>query len=271
MSTPVFNQIIRELCTELDIHCTELSDHWVFRLEKSGSVHFITGNRFDLNPAASGAIADDKVSTYEVLHNSNVPSIPHDLVYNPGFIYGDISPNFPISPSDRYLNSLHYPVVIKPNHGSRGRDVYLCRTPAEAKPRLDSLLHTDETICISPYFPAEFEYRCFFLDGEVLLIYGKKRDKNDSFHHNLSHGATPVLIDQSSELYKKLETLAIRAGHAIGIRFATVDILVGPGEEAKVLEINAGVTTTIFAEKAANGYELSKNIYREALKHLFSL
>ena len=105
MSTPVFNRMIRELCDELHIHYTELSDSWVFRLERDGITHFISGNRFDLNPAAAGAIADDKVSTFAVLHHLDVPAIPHELIYNPGFIFGDITPDFPISSPDLAPNS----------------------------------------------------------------------------------------------------------------------------------------------------------------------
>lgn len=291
MSTPVFNQIIRELCAELDIRYTELSDGWIFRLEKNSITHFISGNCFDLNSSASSAIASDKVSTYELLKSASIPAVPHYLIYNPDFIHKKLSPALE-SRISLLLDKFSFPLVIKPTHGSRGRDVYLCHTRSEAERHIYSLLRTDESVCLSPYFPAEFEYRCFFLDGEILLIYQKSRNRG-SFRHNLSHGASPVILDSSSELYDDLVSLAVNAGRALGLRFATIDILsakensddpcyspILSAEEnsekpntsdIKVLEVNSGVTTTIFAKKAENGYVLAKNIYREALKHLFYL
>lgn len=266
----MFNQMIRELCAELGIHYTELSDGWVFRLEKSGLVRHIIGNRFDLNLSASGALADDKVSTYAILNHAGVPAIPHHLFYNEDFTYDatSVSPRLK-SQINSTLPRLTYPVVFKPNHGSRGRDVFLCHTQAEATTALTQLLRTDETIAYSPFFEAPYEYRCFFLDGQILLIYRKER--TNSWQHNLSHGAKPVVIPQDSPLFASLSTLAVKAGLALNIRCATIDILENSSGKKRVLEVNQGITTTIFAQTHPDGYELSKNIYRSALKSLFML
>lgn len=266
----MFNQMIRELCAELDITYVELSDGWVFRLSKSGRTYHIIGNRFDLNLSASSALADDKVSTYEVLHHANVPAVPHYLFYNENFSHDStsVSPRL-ASQINSTLSTIPYPIVVKPNHGSRGRDVYLCHNSVEAHSALQQLLHTDETIAYCPFFEAPYEYRCFFLDGQILLIYRKNR--TNSWQHNLSRGAKPQIIPSDSPLFASLSSLASRAGTALNIRFATIDILENTSGEQRVLEINQGITTSIFSQTHPDGYELSKNIYRAALKSLFML
>ena len=77
-----------------------------------------------------------------------------------------------------------------------------------------------------------------------------------SWKHNLSGGAKPTIL-QHGELYEKIEKLAIAAGKAMNINFATIDV------------INSGIGATIFIELVDDGYNIIKNIYREALKKLF--
>ena len=264
-----FPKMIRELCNELEINCTELSDHWVFRLEKSGKVFHIVGNRFDLNTAASGALCDDKVSTYETLKNANLPAVPHYLFYNENFSR-HTRPSITFSKQlSTFLSTAIYPLVIKPNHGTCGRDIFFCKDLAAANSATTCLTATDDTFCASPFIDAPHEYRCFFLDNKILLIY--RKDRTTSWQHNLSKGAIPKLINPSSSLYEKLSTLALAAGTALNLRFATIDILEAKTGELLVLEANQGVMTTIFASLSPKNYELSKNIYRSALKSLFML
>ena len=255
----MFKQMIRELCAELSISYTELSDHWIFRLEKDGKVHFISGNRFDLNSAASADLADDKVSAYEVMHHAGISAVPHRLVLS----------RDPKSKALSLLKSQNYPIVIKPNRGAGGRNVFLCETPLVGKKNLQKVLRSDRAVAICPFIDAPYEYRCFFLDGKILLIYQKIR--TNSWQHNLSHGAKPVIVPQSSATYSKLSKLASAAGNALGLRFATVDILEDTRGKFHVIELNQGVSTTIFSQSSPENYELAKNIYRRALKALFVL
>jgi glutathione synthase/RimK-type ligase-like ATP-grasp enzyme len=60
-----------------------------------------------------------------------------------------------------------------------------------------------------------------------------------NWRHNLDAGARPVLLEQGAAR-EACVALARRAAKAIGIRFASVDI-VRVGGAWKVLEINSGV------------------------------
>ena len=134
-----------------------------------------------------------------------------------------------------------------------------------------------ESASLCPFYNIKKEYRCFYLNGEILLIYGKERpykltDNNEkvylSWKHNLCGGAIPEILEKC-ELYSKLEKLAIKAAKAINITFATVDIIETEDNKLYVIEINSGVCMAKFAERTPNGYEISKEIYRKALKLLF--
>ncbi len=89
-----------------------------------------------------------------------------------------------------------------------------------------------------------------------------------SWKHNLCGGATPEILEQC-DLYNKLENLALKAAKAINISFATVDIIKTEDDKLYVIEINSGVCMAKFSERVPNGYEISKEIYRKALKLLF--
>ena len=83
----------------------------------------------------------------------------------------------------------------------------------------------------SPFF------LCSLDDLFHIVPRGERRVLN--WHHNLETGATPVLLDRG-DTYNACVRLAIQAAHAIGIRFASVDV-VRAGGEWKILEVNSGV------------------------------
>jgi glutathione synthase/RimK-type ligase-like ATP-grasp enzyme len=74
-------------------------------------------------------------------------------------------------------------------------------------------------------------------DLEAILPPGERRVLN--WRHNLDAGARPVLLEHG-EAREACVAIARRATSAIGIRFASVDI-VRVGGALKVLEINSGV------------------------------
>lgn len=194
---------------------------------------------------------------------------------------------------------------------SGGKGVSLCHTLKETEIAIQNLFETQDSVSICPYYEIKTEYRTFYLNGEVLLIYGKTKpfvigdgettlgeligksnsldekmvqstlnkldmayvpkDKEKieiSWKHNLSGGAKPNVLEKG-ELYDRIEKLAIKAGKAMNIKFATIDIIQTKEDSFYVLEVNSGVCTSIFVEQVDGGYEMAKNIYRKALQALF--
>lgn len=104
------------------------------------------------------------------------------------------------------------------------------------------------------------------LDLTYIPTTGEKVDI--SWKHNLSGGAKPNILEKG-ELYEQIEQLAIRAGEAMNINFATIDIIETTDGSLYVLEINSGIGATIFTELVDGGTEIIKDIYRQAVKKLF--
>lgn len=156
--------------------------------------------------------------------------------------------------------------------------VYLSKSIEESENYIKQLFDDGkESVSLCPFYNIEKEYRCFYLNGDILLIYGKERpyrltDSNKkvylSWKHNLCGGAMPEIIEKG-DLYNKLEEIAIKAAKAINITFATVDIIKTEDNKLYVIEINSGVCMSKFSERTENGYEIAKEIYRKALKLLF--
>lgn len=307
-----FHKIIKELCLEMDIKFEKLSYDWVLQLSKDGKVRHITRNLFDNNPQATGSIVADKYATYEVLKSQKVPVIKHTMLFNPA-IRGEYIPeegiwNMVVSEFSQYGN-----LVVKPNDGCEGQGIELCHDLREAEIAIQKLFNQNHAaISLCPFYDIKTEYRNFYLNGEVLLIYGKTKpyvigdgkstlgelmetlrlpnrkvvqdnlNKLDmhylpkigekveiSWKHNLSGGAIPTLLEKG-ELYSRIENLAIQAGKAMNINFATIDIIQTTDNNLYVLEINSGVCGEIFIEIVDGGYEMLKDIYRKALQALFN-
>ena len=123
----MFREILSELCTELGIECTNLSNNWVHVLSYHDKKRFIIGTRFDLNTAASATIADDKAATSATLEHENIPAVPHFLVMNTNFSHG-LPFNDPEPLKNPYSS---FPVVVKPLRGHSGRGVTLCKNQVE--------------------------------------------------------------------------------------------------------------------------------------------
>lgn len=91
---------------------------------------------------------------------------------------------------------------------------------------------------------------------------------NISWKHNLSGGAKSNVL-QDGKLKTAVETLAVSAGKALNVRFATIDIIQTTNDELYVLEVNSGIGATIFAQSVEGGYEVIKEIFSEAVKKMF--
>lgn len=310
MEERIFHVLMRDLCTEMGIELKKLSFDWILQLTKDGKVRHITGNRFDINPEAGGDIACDKYATYEVLKSQNVPVVEHTMVFNPAMRGRYISDEgVSLTVVSEFLK--HGCLVVKPNNGCEGIGVSLCRTLRETEIAIQKLFKSHGSVSICPFYDIKTEYRTFYLNGKIHLIYGKTKpfvvgngkstmgelieqldlpekgvvndnlnaidlnyvpnDKEKveiSWKHNLSGGALPTVLEKS-ELYDKIEKVAIQAGKAMNMNFATIDVIQTSDDELYVLEVNSGVCATIFIDLVDNGYETIKEIYRESLKTMF--
>jgi glutathione synthase/RimK-type ligase-like ATP-grasp enzyme len=97
---------------------------------------------------------------------------------------------------------------------------------------------------------------------DAVLPPGQRRVLN--WRHNLDSGAMPVVLD-NGEIKTACVQLAVRAARAIGIRFASIDVVRVDGDW-KVLEINSGVMMEALSRRHP---ELVYATYSAALDRVF--
>ena len=106
-------------------------------------------------------------------------------------------------------------------------------------------------------------------DIDLSKIPAKDEEVTISWKHNLSSGAEPIVIDESDEYVKQIREIAKKAGNALNIKFASVDVVVTEKKEIVVMEINGSVCMNKFSEIIPNGYEIAKSIYSKAIDKMF--
>jgi len=97
---------------------------------------------------------------------------------------------------------------------------------------------------------------------DAVLPLGRRRVLN--WRHNLDSGAMPIVLDEGG-IRQACIQLAIRAARAIGIRFASIDVVRVDGDW-KVLEINSGVMMEALSRRHP---ELVYATYSAALDKVF--
>jgi len=128
-------------------------------------------------------------------------------------------------------------LVLKPNDGTSGRSVFRVTREAELDHAVSEIFSSHLSLAISPYVEIEEEVRVILLDDVPHVVYRKQRGSD--WRHNLDIGARPVLLEHG-EARDASVAIAIASAKAIGIRFASIDVVHVDGEW-KVLEINSGV------------------------------
>lgn len=303
---------VKEICTEQGIKLESLSYGYITRLTKGDVVRHMIGAHLDANNAAADRIACDKCACYAVLNSCNIPAVRHELLMHPVRRLGSVGGTGTWSQALDYFQQYGQKVVVKPNQGSNGRNLFLCSTITELEVAVQSIFETQPDAAISPFYDVKAEYRVFYAFGKCMFVYGKTTSEG-GWMHNLSQGATAFELgcdnDNVSTKKAAIISLAKRAAEAIGINFATVDILeLREGEQRErfpfageqrqrfpfaseqrqrppfageqhehpafsnkliVMEINAGVQARQLVEQKPHLHATMKEIYKRAIDAMF--
>lgn len=109
------------------------------------------------------------------------------------------------------------------------------------------------------------------LDKNLDLEYVPKENEEVtiSWKHNLSSGAEPLKVDENDKYLNEIKEVAKKAGNAINISFASVDVALTNTGKVVVMEINASVCMNRFSEVFENGKQIAKEIYSKAIDKMF--
>ena len=257
----IFVEAIRAWCGAHGVRCEVRSQGWLVVMERGGTRRFALGYDIGLNSAMAHRIANDKSATAEVLAFSGIDCVPHRLFLSPK-LGKHIAPDGSHEAMHELLRTYPDGVVAKPNEGTSGRLVFRARTEAELDHAVSEVFASHLGLALSPYVEIAEEVRVILLDGAPLAVYRKERGAD--WRHNLDFGARPVMLDHGAAR-DACVAIAIRAAAAIGIRFASLDV-VRVGESWRVLEINSGVMMETLGKQHP---ELVHAIYGAALDKVF--
>lgn len=182
------------------------------------------------NSAQAIENCDDKAKTISILAGHDV-AVPK-TVFAP-HVY-DVNNESDWVFIDQVENYLGYPIVIKENKGSQGRQVYLAQTRSELSAMHKALLHT-------PHIFQQYVSDERGVDIRVYVVGGKavawcKRRNTTGFKSNVHMGGRAEKFDAPDELLREAERIA----DLLKLDFGSVDFLTGP--------------THIFAEANSNAY-----------------
>ncbi len=198
-------QVIKQLAQKYTIKLDAFSDNRILRLEKDTLSYFIFNYTFNLNPAASSQVCQNKHITSQVFASENISHICQHAFFSPSD-FCSISQKEQKTTLFKLFTLYHNQVVLKPSNGTGGKDVYLIKTQKDLKKKFNKLLKKYDSLTLSPFYFFSYEYRVIILNDEVQLIYKKIRP------HVIGDGINTVrtlLLKHPEEPIVKHTTLSI--------------------------------------------------------------
>lgn len=179
------------------------------------------------NSAESIELCDDKMLTHISLANHGI-KMP--LTISSTLCYTDNGDRNIINEVEKKLS---FPLIIKENYGSLGKQVYLINNHDELLQKENELIHT-------PHIYQEFisssrgkDYRVIVIGGKVVAY--MKRENKHSYLSNLASGGSSSVCELSDEYIKVAEKCA----KILKLDYCGVDILEGPNKEPIISEVNS--------------------------------
>lgn len=298
-----YRKLIEQICSEENIKFDLISKDWVMALTKDNTTKCISGYRFPLNDHALGSIIDDKYALYDLCKIKCLPIIEHNILFNPNSKLG----NNTFELIKKYFEEYNKDVVLKPNTGTEGTDVYHITDYANLITVANKLFESNFSISICPFYKIDNEYRVVVLNNKVKLIFEKNKpivigngkntikellielnpyyfkekdlsnedniilDNGEIYEYdwrfNLSKGATAKLVSDNL-LYEKLSNIALDICNKINAKFISVDII-KCNNSFYLIEANSGVCINKVCNFIDKDLKIVKEIYREAILEMF--
>ena len=145
------------------------------------------------------------------------------------------------------------PIVIKTNHGSKGKTVAIVDTKRSANSMFEFVYNSGLKVLIEEYIESDSsDYRVWVVGDRVAVAMKRtSMDKND-FKANISRGAKGEKVELSQED----QDLCVKAAHSIGLRVAGVDLMKSKVTgKSYIIEINSNPGIKIINITGHNVFE----------------
>lgn len=169
------------------------------------------------------------------------------------------------------INSMGYPVVVKPNNGGSSVATSIVKHDKDIKEAVFEAFKCDNEVMIEKFIKGE-EITCCVMDGVLLPVIGIK-PKAHFFDYTSKYsdgGADEVIIQLKSPIKEKVEEAVLKCWkHLKCTVYARIDIIIGD-DDIYVLEINTlpGLTNNSLFPKSAKAYGLN---FSEFLDNIIQL
>jgi len=213
------------------------------RIRLGGKWQYFQGNRTPFNSAVFSSICQDKSHSYQLLHS--VINMPKTLSILDFAVEEKYQKYLTYPSMDATLQAIHselqYPVIIKPNRGSLGRDVFLCEDEASAKKSIEHIFnklakHYDYMAIAQQFIPTQAEYRLLYLFGQAEFAY--TRGNAAAFNAKYWEKGEQAALITDQELINELADFVKPIDAEIETGIVGYDIIRGMDQQLYLIELN---------------------------------
>ena len=161
-------QAARELGCEVEELDTETG--YLNEIRRGDVRRVLVGGLSPLNDAVASRLVGDKFHTLNVLRRRGFKTPDTTRCLKPGHFRNEYESMTGHGPASAFAEANGYPVIVKPNSGSRGLDITCAGSEAEMRDAVDTVWKRDYLALVQEAI-AGFDLRIDFLDGEYLFGY----------------------------------------------------------------------------------------------------
>jgi glutathione synthase/RimK-type ligase-like ATP-grasp enzyme len=275
-ATPRVVELVTEAAALLGLSVQSLDGEFghLFELSDGHRSKTLLGGRSPLNDAVAARIAEDKYYTGLLLQRSGfrVPACVRCL--KPGhFVLEDYGDRLGTAAAGPFASRHGFPLVVKPNRLSHGRQVQVVQNAGEMKDAIHQVWKFDYLALVQTAHRG-IDVRLDFLDGKFLVGYTRRPDpalpRQEVEILNLARGAQAEVMESIPEAWS---ALGLEIGRVLNLRFFGIDFkaqgLDADPALATVIEVNA---SPLFVQLYLRGHrELACQVQARVLDAVWSL
>lgn len=239
-------ELIREAAGQVGLSVVLLDGEFghLFQLSDGQKTRTLLGGWCPLNDAVAARLAGDKFYTGLLLEREGIRVPQSARCLKPGyFVLSGLEDRSGVAPALAFAGEHGFPLVVKPNRLSHGRQVQLVRNEEEMVRAVRRVWDFDYLALVQTAHRG-MDIRLDFVDGEFLLGYTRRRhpaaSPADIEILNLTQGAQADVIDSLPPAWIPWCT---RIGRILNLRYFGIDFKAEGLESdpalATVIEVNA--------------------------------
>ena len=136
---------------------------------KDGQKRYFRYNTLDLNPVGASDVARDKDYANFFMRKMGYPTVPGRAFFRPDWAEA-VGSNDNAAAALRYATRIGFPVFVKPNSGSQGKNVSLVWNARELRRALKAIF-LDDRVALVQKPVAGRDYRIVVLDEKIISAY----------------------------------------------------------------------------------------------------